>query len=315
MILGENVGSVFSEGREIQKVYSYGKLVWEKKTDTPDVIDYSTMPFTIKAIDGAVSVVVGKVNLNDGGLIAVNYMYSINGGEWKSGNGTLTKINANDEISIISNDIEYCRITGDYIWVGMRQEYAVSDIYGNIMSLRYGDNFIGQTVWKEIKRYWANSGFFSGNIRNAKDLILPATTLSKRAYNSMFFGMTSLLTPPDLPATTLAEGCYSSMFYGCTNLLTAPVLPAKTLVKGCYGGMFAYCTSLKYLKCYATDFDAESIDKVVRYYDDENKYWVESNKWLSGIKTSGTLVCKHVDGGKNPLEEYIPSTWSVEYID
>ena len=31
MILGENVGSVYSNGREIQRVYSYGKLVWKKK--------------------------------------------------------------------------------------------------------------------------------------------------------------------------------------------------------------------------------------------------------------------------------------------
>ena len=31
MILGENIGSVFNEGKEIQRVYSLGKLVWEKK--------------------------------------------------------------------------------------------------------------------------------------------------------------------------------------------------------------------------------------------------------------------------------------------
>ena len=54
MILGENIGSVYSTGRGIKKVYSYGKLVWEWKQN--DDIDYSLIPFTVKAIDDAVSV-------------------------------------------------------------------------------------------------------------------------------------------------------------------------------------------------------------------------------------------------------------------
>lgn len=33
----------------------------------------------------------------------------------------------------------------------------------------------------------------------------------------MFSGCTGLQTAPDLPATTLARGCYYSMFNGCTK--------------------------------------------------------------------------------------------------
>jgi len=50
----------------------------------------------------------------------------------------------------------------------------------------------------------------------------------------MFYGCTSLTTPPELPATTLDSYCYWSMFYGCTSLTTAPELPATTLTTYCY---------------------------------------------------------------------------------
>ena len=307
MILGENIDSVYSEGREIQRVFSKGMLVWEKEP-----IDYSIIPFTVKAIDGGASVWMGKRDPNTGKTIKVDIKYSINNGKWIEGNGITIKLKKNDKVSIITNDIDYLTVSGDRYWNGEKYVYAVSDIYGNIMSLIYGDDFIGQTVWTERTGYYVNSSFFNGDIRNAKNLILPATTLSKNAYNSMFFGMISLITAPALPATTLSEGCYASMFYGCTNLVKAPVLPANTLVKGCYGGMFANCTSLNYVKCYATEFATDSIDEVITYYDDENKVWVESNKWLAYIKTNGTLVCK--ESFANTLKKYIPSTWKVEYF-
>lgn len=34
----------------------------------------------------------------------------------------------------------------------------------------------------------------------------------------MFSGCTNLTVAPDLPAATLAKGCYESMFNGCSNL-------------------------------------------------------------------------------------------------
>ena len=308
MILGENIDSVYSGGKEIQRVYSKGMLVWEKEP-----IDYTIIPFTVRAIDAGARVWMGKRDPNTGKTIKVDIKYSINNGKWIEGNGVTIELKKNDKVSIITNDIDYLTVSGDRYWNGEGYSYAASDIYGNIMSLIYGDDFIGQTVWTERTTYYANSGFFYGDIRNAKNLILPATTLSKNAYSRMFYGMTSLITAPALPATILSEGCYTSMFYGCINLVKAPVLPANILVKGCYGGMFAYCTSLNYVKCYATEFATDSIDEVIRYYDDENKVWVESNKWLAGIKTSGEILCHN--SFADSLKPYIPSTWTVEYLN
>ena len=364
MILGENVGSVYTKGKEIQKVYSKGKLVWEKEP-----IDYSVMPFTIKAVE-TMYVNVGKNrDPNTDIRPKTDFKYSINGGEWVNTNAEFISINLNrgDKISIIS-DVDYCYSSG------------VCDVYGNIMSLLYGENFIGQTVWKSRIYYSGNSGFFNGSgIRHAKNLILPATTLTEKCYrhmfsscyalttapelpattltpycyermfyncaslttapelpattlatscyeymfhgcsslttapelpattlavdcyNTMFGDCSSLTTAPELPATTLAEGCYQSMFRICSSLTTAPELPATTLVGLCYASMFYRCKSLKYIKCFATEnISNEAGGSVIN--------------WTYGINTNGKLVCKQVDGGKNPLEDYIPDSWTVEYF-
>lgn len=114
------------------------------------------------------------------------------------------------------------------------------EVSGNIMSLYYGDNFIGQKSLTE-KNYAFYKLFNSCNkVVNASNLILPATTLANQCYDSMFSGCTSLTTAPELPATTLAERCYARMFYGCT--------------------------SLNYIKCLAIDISASSC----------TYYWVKS---------------------------------------
>ena len=404
MILGENVGSVYSRGKEIQRVYSRGKLVWEKGEQ-----GYSSIPFTVEAIDDTVSV-----------SLPNTFRYSKNGGSWVdiNGGGSIDLVK-NDKVRITTTNTFNCKITG------------LSDIYGNIMSLIYGEKFIGQKVYPSNGYNGVDTGyigFFSGSdIRNAENLILPATTLSGycykgmfsnctslttapelpattlsfncydsmflgcsslktapnlpattlsdrcymymfggctslttapnlsaniltygcymymfsdctslttapelpattlttecymsmfsgcsslktasnlpattlsgHCYDSMFYGCTSLTTAPNLPATTLSSYCYHRMFYGCTSLTTAPELKASELIDRCYERMFFNCTSLTYIKCYATSYIEDNV-----------------NYWTYGIKTKGTLKCKKYYGGASPLEDYIPSTWSVEYF-
>ena len=74
MILGKNIGSVFSKYHEIQRDFSKGKLVWEKRP-----IDYRQIPFTVKAIDDKVSISIYGSEPN----IRLYYRFSINGGEWQ----------------------------------------------------------------------------------------------------------------------------------------------------------------------------------------------------------------------------------------
>lgn len=183
--------------------------------------------------------------------------------------------------------------------VGSFNSTAEFDIKGNIMSLLYGDNFKGQTIIQNDSAF--QNLFYIGNnngckIVNAKDLSLPATTLTTYCYAYMFSDCTSLVSVPKLPATTLASGCYSGMFYGCTSLVTAPELPATTLVSNCYYQMFNGCTSLNYIKAMFTTTPSTSY----------------TNSWVDGVSATGTFV-------KNSTAQWdvsgvngIPTGWTVQ---
>ena len=132
------------------------------------------------------------------------------------------------------------------------------NIFGNIMSLIWGDEFKEKNELKKIySTYPLDSSFkydafiFSylfcnSKVISAKNLILPLLTLenTENCYNGMFYNCKLLIESPKLPATTLADYCYREMFSGCTSLIIAPKLPATILESGCYGGMFKNCTSL-----------------------------------------------------------------------
>lgn len=191
---------------------------------------------------------------------------------------------------------------------------------GNVMSLLYGDDFIGKTDLKAQKAFY---GMFmgEGNLIDASNLvlpapeltqdcynamfqgctglttvpaILPATTLEFQCYNAMFQGCTSLTTAPALPATTLAIACYNSMFAGCTSLTTAPVLPAETLVRTCYQNMFNGCSNLNNIKMLATNTSG----------------WDYLKEWVIGVSPTGTFT--KAAGFNIPTgTSGIPSGWTV----
>lgn len=123
------------------------------------------------------------------------------------------------------------------------------DAEGNIMSLLYGDNFKDKIILEHegqfARLFTSDDGRKICNIVNAKNLSLPAITLTNNCYQSMFQSCTNLTTAPSvLPATSLAWSCYMSMFQYCTSLTVAPELPATTLNDNCYYYMFQGCTSL-----------------------------------------------------------------------
>ncbi len=118
-------------------------------------------------------------------------------------------------------------------------------IYGNVMSLVGGDQFAQRTDLKEDMTFF---NLFAGNTNlkshPTKKLLLPATKLTKKCYQQMFYGCTALTVAPDLPAQDLTERCYSYMFANCFALTATPVLPATELTPYCYYGMFLSCDAL-----------------------------------------------------------------------
>lgn len=195
------------------------------------------------------------------------------------------------------------------------------DVFGNIMSLLYGDNFYGE--YDLTGKDWIFFATFSGcNIVNASNLILPATTLSKHCYEFMLDDCYLLTGAPTLPATTLADYCYYGLFDHCLSLTNAPALPATTLANHCYNGMFMYtniktapllpattladycyylmffeASQLNYVKCLATDISATSC----------------TTRWLDGVASSGTFV---KDANTTWPSGYsgIPANWTTQNV-
>jgi len=220
--------------------------------------DYSKEYLTTEAIEN------GTISFNIWKSMGTEYITSISystddGNTWRTIN------NANDKLANLAITVNVNE--GDKVlWKGDAQQTAYYDndkddyvgsffsstaefnVYGNVMSLLYGDNFYGENVLEYDGQFaYLFSDYGRENeckVVNAENLSLPATTLANDCYFSMFYGCTSLTAAPELPATTLANDCYFSMFNGCTSLTDAPELPATTLANDCYGSMFYGCTSL-----------------------------------------------------------------------
>ncbi len=168
--------------------------------------------------------------------------------QYSKDNGTIwTPLASGENVSVVTGDkvMWKATITPNYYYgIGKFSSSKKFNVYGNVMSLLYGDDFKEQTSL-EGKDYALNSLFNSNSgLIDASNLILPATTLATHSYYEMFSGCTSLTTAPKLPATTLATSCYYGMFSGCTSLTTAPELPSTNMSSICYGSMFEGCTSL-----------------------------------------------------------------------
>lgn len=209
--------------------------------------------------------------------------YSLNGGEWTS----ITAASSPTAINVVADDVIRFKGTNT-TYAGNKTNYSsfgkdtsgATDIgstahfvaEGNVMSLIYGDNFIGNTAMTGTYNFC--SLFKRTHIESAENLVLPSTTLTSYCYRAMFSWCTELAVAPKLPATTLAQGCYWYMFEKCP-MTTAPDLPATTLVKECYGNMFTGCNNLNYIKCLATSgLDAASA----------------LTGWVTSVAYSGTFI-------------------------
>ena len=154
---------------------------------------------------------------------------------------------------------------------------------------------------------------------------LPATALAQNCYAGMFHNCSSLTTAPELPATTLANYCYKYMFWQCKSLTTAPELPATTLAEGCYQEMFAVCTSLTTAPdlpattleqyCYNGMFDGcTSLNYIKAMFLTDPNY--QSNNvytldWVRDVAASGTFVKNSQATWNLTGDDGIPSGWTV----
>ena len=193
--------------------------------------------FTIEALEDGLQV---RLSIN---ALSVNACeYSLDGNTWNrlpTATNTPT-VNTGEKIYFRGNLIPDSSIGKG---IGTFTISKKCNVKGNVMSLLYGDDFIGKTDLTG-KNYALDLLFYNCKIVDASELILPATTLANQCYREMFRNCTGLTAAPKLPAITLADHCYYCMFSGCSSLITAPELPATTLAGSCYSRMFYNCTSL-----------------------------------------------------------------------
>ena len=282
-------------------------------------IDYASMYFTIKALTA------GTI-----GFTGEDLYYSLNEGSTWNALAKKTPINlqANDKI-LFKGTPTPLEDGDEYSGIGSFYGTCSFNVYGNAMSLLFGDNFESQ--YSLASKSYAFNSLFSdwsetespASVVDASNLILPATILSESCYFAMFAGCESLIKAPqlpatnlarncyyamlsacpsltiapELPATTLKQSCYYNMFWGCTNLTKAPELPATTLVKYCYNNMFRDCTKLNYIKAMFTTTPS-------------NTY---TSSWVSGVAASGTFIKNSAATWNVTGNNGVPTGWTVEY--
>ena len=233
--------------------------------------------------------------------------YSKNGGEWTSisaGADTLISVVAGDKVRFKgTNSWYYDRDEMYYSYFGGEGTTCQFKLKGNIMSLTYGDNFIGKTALQETSQYYATFKRLFYNCSGVVDtslFVLPAMTLRQQScYEEMFKDCVNLVYSPKLlPAMYLKGGDYKSMFEGCINLITTPELPATNVMYGSYDSMFKGCSKVNYIKCLATNLINQSVNGV--------------DNWVQGVSPTGTFV-KSANMDTWPTgASGIPTGWTVQ---
>ena len=224
---------------------------------------------------------------------AAPIFYSKNGGDWERLNGSCM-LAANDKVRLKGNNNVYYQ--GNYGLFGSDVE-LICKMYGNVMSLIYGDNHYGQTALTENNtfRYLFN-GFTA--LVDAEDVKFPALQLTDSCYRNMFSNNSNLIKgPKKIDATTFnATNECSYMFYNCGGLTAGPELPATALTNYCYSNMFNGCSSLTSVKCLATDINANGC----------------TSRWLRNVSATGTFTKAASMNDWTTGEDGIPSGWTVQ---
>ena len=263
---------------------------------------------------------------------ATTIQYKKNDGNWTNitatTGGTVIPVVSGDTLWFRGNNSQYALGANIATNVGTESSHnsfsgssATFEVSNNVMSLINSNNF---ATLKTFSSNYALAGLFAGcsGLTNAENLLLPATSLTRYCYSSMFKKCRYLVSAPSLPATSLAYACYeamfdtcvrlntapsilpaltlqpycySNMFSNCTGLTTAPELPAKTLVDYCYMSMFERSFNLKNVKCLATNISAFNC----------------THYWLLEVSSAGTFV-KNPNMSSWPRgEDGIPTGWTV----
>lgn len=237
MILN-NIDSAYVGADQAEKIYLGEDAIWE------NFVPYERQYLTIQALE------IGTFNIRKADI-----SYSINDGVWQTTTGA-TALSLNDDDTVRFKAVYTSGGTnapGHKTFSGNTINFIA---YGNVESLEYGDNFVGQL---SVRKTFSNCFYGCSHLTDVSNLILPATSL--------------------------ADSCYLGMFYDCTGFTTSPVLPAPVVPYQAYRQMFYGCTSLNYIKCLATDISAtDATYRMTRYVSSTGTFVKKAGvTWQTGV--------------------------------
>ena len=305
-----------------------------------DCTDYSAMYFTIHSLEDN-----NIIHIRRSGPTGNTEYYSTDSGStWStmtsgSGDKTITTLNSGDTMLVKCNTTKWAN---DYNKCNSFYSTKNIKVYGNVMSLLYGDNFTGQT---SATTNFALCGIFFGTsstgtsnttLVSAKNLVLPATTLAVSTYNGMFRSCSNLVDCPRvLPATTLYQDTYSSMFEGCVSLVEGPEIMATTIANtsstSCMQRMFCMNRNSKVTAAMTKSpvlriVDPTTANNTYQQLFCGNKNLTEVTilaegtnlsftNWLNNVSSSGVIKKLSATTLANNSVNGKPSGWTTEDID
>ena len=305
----ENTNSILFNGHDVQKVIFNGNEVWTKG----GYIDYSTLPLTIEFLSSGTIYWKSK---GSGGEKTISY--SINDGSWNSITADTTgvgiSVSSGDKIIFKGYNLYYNN--GDTSSSAYKNNYSFFDIpydvecnvYGNIMSLIFGDDFVGRglsidNIGAFVQIFKPSNTTDGSGIVDASNLILPEGN-AIGCFRAMFAGCKKMTAAPRIIIITTAgtHKCYY-MSENCKSLTTAPELPASRASACDYQYMFTGCTSLTSCTC-LLDSPSFGSSSGTCY------------RMFRNITTSGTLTASSRASGRwTQGTNGVPTTWTITYLD
>lgn len=149
--------------------------------------------------------------------------------------------------------------------INVNKNYSIG---GNLLSLLYGEDFNGQTEFKnDSANAFLGLFFQEGNLIDASSLQLNAEIVPMHAYDSMF--------------------------HYCNNLESAPIIKSQTFGNGSCTVLFKECSKINRIECHATNPTSQQFNNWVinvapngTFVKKRGVTWPSGN---SGIPTGWTV--------------------------
>lgn len=217
-----------SAGTHYSKMY-YGdtNVLGVENVQPPQPINYEAEYFTITSWEDNNDIY--YKTKKGTGTSGVDMYYSTNKTTWTkldtyySAFVTIVTLNKGDSVWFKGTNDSLGANDSGYVTSFSSSKYAEAS--GNIMSLLYGDDFIGKTTANGAYTFIDMFNAWT-KILSARNLIMPCTTYYQWIYQGTFTGCTNLIyAPKELPQQTYqGRNTLIWMFSNCTKLEETPII-------------------------------------------------------------------------------------------